>query len=330
MKKYAILDIGTNSIKFYLTSIIDGEINVIKDTNNISRLGAGASHTLGKLGSIKNLAGAFVVALSAAITLLWMTKTGLPVSASQAIVGAIIGWNFFSHTSTNLDTLGKIVGTWLFSPILSCIFAFIIFHIVKFFVDNAKIHLLRIDHYTRLGLIIVGSFGAYSLGANNIANVMGVFISSSTFHSINIVNLFTLNNAQILFFMGGIAITIGVFTYSKKVMATVGRNIFKLSPVSALVAVLSSSLVLFLFASQSLRTFLLSLHLPAFPLVPVSSSQAVVGAVMGIGLAKGAKNINYRLFGKIGLGWITTPVASGILSYISLFFMQNVFMHTVH
>ncbi len=45
MKKYAILDIGTNSIKFYLTSVENGKVNVIKDTNNISRLGEGLLKT---------------------------------------------------------------------------------------------------------------------------------------------------------------------------------------------------------------------------------------------------------------------------------------------
>jgi len=69
--------------------------------------------------------------------------------------------------------------------------------------------------------------------------------------------------------------------------------------------------------------------LPAFPLVPVSSSQAVVGSVMGISLAKGGKNINFKKLGQIGLGWIATPIASAILAYFALFFMQNVFMQDV-
>jgi PiT family inorganic phosphate transporter len=63
--------------------------------------------------------------------------------------------------------------------------------------------------------------------------------------------------------------------------------------------------------------------------VPVSGSQAVVGAVMGIGLAKGGRNVNYKLLGKIGMGWVLTPLIALVVSYIALFFMQNVFMHQV-
>jgi PiT family inorganic phosphate transporter len=133
-----------------------------------------------------------------------------------------------------------------------------------------------------------------------------------------------------LFLLGGIAISVGVFTYSKRVMTTVGESIFKISPVASLIVVLSSSTVLFVFASEGLQSILLTLGLPTFPLVPVSGSQAVVGAVMGIGLAKGGRNVNYKLLGKIGMGWIFTPLLALLISYIALFFMQNVFMHQVY
>lgn len=317
--------VGTKMIKFRTAAII-GSIFIILGAV-VS--GAGASHTLGQLGAVNELAGAFIVALAAAITVLWMTKAGLPISTSQAIVGAIIGWNFFSKTTTNLDSLAKIIGTWIFSPIISGILAIILFFIVKKIVEGSKIHLLSLDTYTRTGLLIVGAFGSYSLGANNIGNVMGVFINSSPFKDISISGVFHLTSIQQLFFLGGIAIALGVFTYSKRVMMTVSSGIFKLSPVTALIVVLASSLTLFLFASQSLYNFLHSLHLPAFPLVPVSSSQAVVGAVMGISIAKGGRNLKFRKLRQISLGWIVTPVASALLAYIALFFMQNVFMQNV-
>lgn len=143
------------------------------------------------------------------------------------------------------------------------------------------------------------------------------------------LGLFTVSKTQILFFIGALAISVGIFTYSKNVMTTVGNNLYKISPATALVVVLSSSFVLFIFASVSLQNFLLSLNLPALPLVPVSSSQAVVGAIIGIGIAKGDRNINLKKLGRISFGWILTPTLSLLLSYVSLFFMQNVFMQSV-
>ncbi|HMA76071.1 MAG TPA: inorganic phosphate transporter [Candidatus Krumholzibacteriaceae bacterium] len=317
--------VATKMIRFRTAAILSGVFVIIGAVIS----GAGASSTLGELGAVNKLAGAFIVALSAAVTVLWMTKAGLPVSTSQAIVGAIIGWNFFSHTPTDLTLLSKITGSWVFSPILSAIIAFILFHFVKRVIENSRIHLMRLDAYTRIGLIVVGIFGAYSLGANNIGNVMGVFINSSPFKDITVSGLFRFSSIQQLFLVGGIAVAFGVFTYSKRVMMTVGSGIFKLSPVTAFVVVLASSVTLFVFASQGLRNILTSLNLPAFPLVPISSSQAVVGAVMGISLAKGLKGMNFRKLGHIAIGWIATPVASAVLSYIALFFMQNVFMQDV-
>jgi PiT family inorganic phosphate transporter len=188
--------------------------------------------------------------------------------------------------------------------------------------------MFRLDEGTRIGLILVGAFGSFSLGANNIANVVGVFLPVSPFQEISLLG-FQVSPAQQLFFLGSIAISIGVVTYSKRVMGTVGKGIFKLSPVMALVAVWSQSVVLFLFASERLEQLLLNAGLPTLPLVPVSSSQAIVGAVVGMGLMKGRHNIQWRTVGGIATGWITTPIFAGLISFILLFIIQNVFQQTV-
>ena len=91
---------------------------------------------------------------------------------------------------------------------------------------------------------------------------------------------------------------------------------------------LTGSLVLFVFASQSLQALITSIGLPAIPLVPVSSSQAVVGAVCGLALShglKGARQIKWSVLRNIALGWIATPAIAALISYIALYFVQNVF-----
>jgi PiT family inorganic phosphate transporter len=83
--------------------------------------------------------------------------------------------------------------------------------------------------------------------------------------------------------------------------------------------------VLFAFSSQELQALIESLGLPPLPLVPVSSSQAVVGAILGIALVRGARGVRYRVLGGIALGWVVTPVAAGLIAFVGLFFLQNVF-----
>lgn len=51
----------------------------------------------------------------------------------------------------------------------------------------------------------------------------------------------------------------------------------------------------------------------------------MIGAVIGIVIIKGAREINYKTLGTIAMGWIITPLASGLLTFIALFFVQNVF-----
>ncbi len=294
--------------------------------------GAGATHGLGKLGSIGTLPGAFTVALAAAVTVLWMTRAGLPVSTSQAIVGAIVGWNMFASMNTDKTVLSKIAMTWVACPILGAIFAMVLYQLLKGGIYLFKPHLLRQDQLTRYGLVLAGALGSYSLGANNIGNVMGVFVPSSPFTDITLFGSLTLNSTQQLFLLGGIAISVGVFTYSKKVMMTVGDSLMPLTPVAALVVVVSHSLVLFVFSSTTLRDALVSMGLFKIPLIPVSSSQAVIGAVIGIGLLKGMRGVRQIRWGvlvNIAGGWIMTPIAAAILCYILLFVMQNVFNQAV-
>jgi PiT family inorganic phosphate transporter len=114
------------------------------------------------------------------------------------------------------------------------------------------------------------------------------------------------------------------------VMATVGEGIFRLSPVAAFAVVSAHSVVLFLFASQGLQNFMIYLGLPPIPLVPVSSSQAVVGAVVGIGLLKGGRGIRWRTLGGIASSWAVSPIIASLLCFISLFFLQNVFEQEVY
>jgi PiT family inorganic phosphate transporter len=292
--------------------------------------GAGAAHGLGQLGTLNALPGAFMAAFSAALTVYWMTKASLPVSTTQAVVGAIIGWNWFSGSITDLSALFKILGTWLACPILGAVFGALLYKLTIKGIAWGKLHLLRLDVYTRLGLILAGAFGAYSLGANNIANVMGVFVSSSPFTDFKLGNLGTITSVQQLFFIGAVAIGVGVFTYSKRVMMMVGKGLMPLSPVAAWVVVVAQAVVLFLFSSITLEHFLASKGLPTIPLIPVSSSQAVVGAVVGIGLLKGGKGIRWGSLAGIASGWVTTPIIAACVCFVALFFLQNVFNQQVY
>ena len=191
--------------------------------------GSGASQTLGDLGAVNALGGSFTVALAAAVTVFAMTRFSLPVSTTQAVVGAIIGWNFFTGNKTDSATLIKIVSTWVTGPVIGALFAIILFRMISLLKKKSNIHLIKFESRIRTGLLLAGAFGAYSLGANNIANVMGVFVPAFNLQELDL-GFFSLSSNQQLFLFGGIAIAAGIISYSKRVMQTVGANIMLYFP----------------------------------------------------------------------------------------------------
>lgn len=318
--------VGTKMVRFSTIAVISSIFVILGSVYG----GSGASRTLGALGAVNALAGAFMVALSAALAVYSMARTGMSVSTSQAVVGAIIGWNFYADKSTDWDTMAEIVATWVICPLFAGIVAVILYFIFKKVLHWTKPHLLKQDQITRIGLVVTAALCAYALGANNIANVVGVFVESCPFQPLNFGDLITLSPQQVLFFLGSIAISVGILTYSKKVIMTVGNNLMKMTPIVAWIVVLSQAIVLLLFSSVGLHNLLQSLSLPTIPLVPVSSTQAVIGAIIGMGLLKGGRGINWMIVGRIVIGWVAAPLISMIICFISLFFLENVFNQVVY
>ena len=316
--------VGSKMLKFKTAAIIASVFIILGAVFG----GTGTTATLSALGEVNAIAGSFMVALSAALSVYFMTKTGITTSTSQAIVGAIIGWNLYANKATNMSVFLKIVSGWVVCPFLSGIIAVLLYFLLKRVLNKMHIHMLMQHQLLRIGLILSGAFCTYALGANNIANVMGVFVQTAPFDTLHIGAL-TFSPMQILFFLGGIAISVGVFTYSQKVMVTIGKHVMKMSPFVALIVVLSQALVLFAFSSSALKHALESAGLPTIPLVPVSSTQAVIGAILGIGLLKGGRTINWSITARIVAGWFTTPLMSMLICFVSLFFLQNVFNLTV-
>ena len=292
--------------------------------------GSGPVGTLGRLGSVDALGGAFTVSLAAALSIFLIVRMGIPVSTSQTVVGAIIGWNFFAGKVMDYHSLITIFGSWVFAFVLAASIAFVLFFIFRFLLNRSKVHLLEQDLLTRYALVVVGAFAAYSLGANNIANVVGVFVPVTPFKPLNVAGLFVLGPVTQLYIFGAISVVVGVYTYSHKLVHTVGKDIFQLSPITALAVLLAQAIVFFLFASRTLYNFLLSHGLPTFPLVSISFTHVIVGAVMGVALAKRGKNLNYRVLGRISLAWIAAPIMAFLLSFFLLFVIQNVFEQKVH
>lgn len=231
---------------------------------------------------------AFYCALAGAITMTALTVLAIPASCSQAIIGAVIGAGILSGTA-DFSRLYKIVSCWIFTPVCSLVLAYLLHRVLGFVISRTIRSLTKRSLLYSAGIIVVGCYGAYALGANNVANVTGVYVGAG---------LLSAGTASVV---GGWSIALGTLTYSRRVMDTVGKGIVPLDPFSALVALLAGAISLHVFTQIG---------------VPVSSSQAIVGAVVGVGLVGDVQTVSVKMLGKIGVGWIMTPVSAGVLAFL--------------
>jgi len=238
-----------------------------------------------------NLEQAVVSSMAAAVTVTIMTFFSLPVSTSQAVVGAILGIALLNQ-NINIPGLGKVVACWIGTPVGGMIISIMIYRVLAFFYNRLNINLFQADNLLRLSLIGAGSYGAYALGANNVANVTAVFVGAGEL---------TLFSAVLL---GGLSIDLGILTFSRRVMETVGRRLVRLDPFSALVVLLAEAI---------------TVHIYTIIGVPVSTSQAVIGAVLGVGIIKGISTVERRTLINILFGWFLTPTIAAAIA-LSIYF----------
>ncbi len=231
---------------------------------------------------------AFLVSLAAAVTVTIMTLQNLPVSTSQAVVGALALLGV-EQGDMNWPVLLKVAACWVGTPIGAALFAVVIYFMVGKLINRLHLSMFQYDRYLRMALVVAGCYGAYALGANNVANVIGPFVGEG---------MLTPFWGTLI---GGASIAFGIMTFSKKVMMTVGKGLVRLDAYAAFVVVLAEALTVHVYAEIG---------------VPVSTSQAVVGAVLGIGLLKGVQTIQMKTLVKILFGWLGTPTISFGITFL--------------
>ena len=245
--------------------------------------------TVGRFTELSGIT-AFICTLSSAIVITILTYLALPASASQAIIGALLGACAVAG-SMNFVKLYKIVLCWVLSPFGSLILSMSLYWLLGLLFRR-----LRQNHYwykacLTSGVVVAGCYGAYSLGANNVANVTGVYAGTGMISPLA---------ASVI---GGLSMASGVLTYSYKVMETVGKKIVPLDAFSAFVATLANALSLHIFTQTG---------------VPVSATQTIIGAVIGVGLSRDYRTVSKKMITVIGLGWVVTPLSAGVITYLAL------------
>jgi len=228
----------------------------------------------------------FAAMISAGLVVTLATFFKLPVSTSQAIVGGIAGVGIAVGAEVDLSKLVMIGEVWVICPFLTGLMAFILYHLLAVFLRRIRRPLL-FDRSAKALLIMSACYVSFSLGANNIGNSVGLLTNFGI-------------QSRWIALLGGGALALGALTYGWKVTETVGSGIVPLDPLSAACAQASAAIAGHFFAILG---------------IPVSISQAVVGAVVGVGLVRGMRAIKRRRVLEIGVGWVATPTIAGLVSF---------------
>jgi PiT family inorganic phosphate transporter len=328
-----------------------------------------------------------ISALFAAATwLLIASALGWPVSTTHSIVGAIVG---FAAMGVSVDAVtwskvGGIVGSWIITPLISGVIAFIIFNsaqklifdtdkplqqakrwvplymflagfvlalvtikkglkhldlhignaegfiyaaitaiivalIGKVFINRLqfdesaalKTHYANVEKVFAVLMIVTACCMAFAHGSNDVANAIGPLAAV-----VSIVD----NGGQIaakstlawwILPLGGFGIVAGLAIFGHKVMATIGQGITHLTPSRGFAAELAAACTVVIASGAGL---------------PISTTQTLVGAVLGVGMARGIAAINLGVVRNIVVSWvITLPVGAG-LSIIFFWIMQATFV----
>ena len=251
--------------------------------------GEAAIQALARVGT-QTAASAFAVTLSAGVGMIVLIAARMPASSSQAVLGAILGGALATGSSIDFTIVRRLVQGWVLTPIIACVIAAVLYvGLVAVTRRLPRQGLAHLDTLVRIALLLAGAWGAYALGANNAANVTGVFAASG---------MLTSEEAGLL---AGGTIMLGMVGFGRHLMFLVGRRLVQLEPPSALVVMLGQALVVHHFAVQG---------------IPVSMSQALAGGALGIGLIKGARTIHTWTLLRILLGWIATPLVGGLLAFL--------------
>ncbi|MXW03786.1 MAG: inorganic phosphate transporter [Gemmatimonadetes bacterium] len=333
--------------------------------------------------------GMLAALMAAGTWLVVASRLGWPVSTTHSIVGAIAGFGIvaFGVGVVQWEQLTQIVASWIVSPLLCGVLAYLIFSAIKWTIlrhpdpvrrtrkwaplyifsvvvvislvtlfkglQNVDLDLTLAEsllwssilgifaviagHFV-LGLInnrpgaetvdassgdgqmaiVEKMFGvlqimsacavAFAHGSNDVANAIGPLAAVVNISQSGVVNPESPVPSWLLL-VGGIGIVIGLATMGYRVMATIGTKITELTPTRGYSAEFAAAITIVLASRLGL---------------PISTTQTLVGGVMGVGLAQGVKALDLSILGRIAASWIITVPVGALLAIVFFYVFRAI------
>jgi len=231
--------------------------------------------------------GLVVILVSSLLVMAAVTLLHVPLSLSQVMVGA--AWGLALATGTQIGSMFSIevTASWISSPILAFLISAAVEIAVLRLGRKAK-DVFALNHLYATLTLIAGFYAAYTLGANTLGLVVGLFPQG-------------LADPLILSLVFSAGAVVGIAFLSTGTVRSVADNLVGLSPSTALSAQFGGALSVHLFTQLGL---------------PVSISQVVIGGMGGAASVKRIAITNKRIIQQIIAGWTIGPLAGAIVSFL--------------
>lgn len=158
--------------------------------------------------------------------------------------------------------------------------------------------------------ILSACFIAFAHGANDVANAIGPVAAVLDIIKNGVIADVATVPTWLLAF-GGLGIVIGLATFGWRVMETIGKKITELTPTRGFCAEFGAATTILLASKCGL---------------PISTTHCLVGAVLGVGMARGFRALNMSMVREIILSWIVTIPASAIMSILCYYILKTIFL----
>lgn len=176
--------------------------------------------------------------------------------------------------------------------------------------EDKDFHFANVEKIFAVLMMVTACAMAFAHGSNDVANavgpvaaIVGIVESGGQVAQNSVMPIWVL-------LLGGVGIVAGLAMYGSRVIATVGSGITALTPSRGFAATLAASMTVVLASGTGL---------------PISTTHTLVGAVLGVGLARGIGALNLGIVRTIFLSWIVTLPAGAILSIIFFFILKGIF-----
>lgn len=328
--------------------------------------------------------GMLAALLASAVWLLIASRRGWPVSTTHSIVGAIIGFAIagIGVESVAWDKVATIVASWIASPLLAGVLAFLLFNSVqylilsrsdplvrakryvpyyiflaafvmslvtlfkglkhvglelstaqcylialafgtiialigKFFVDRIepnrkaekRFHYFTVERVFSVLMVVTACGMAFAHGSNDVANAIGPVAAVFSIVQEGKVGQESPVSIWILL-LGGMGIVVGLATYGRHVIATVGNKITPLTPSRGFAATLGAAMTIVVASGTG---------------IPISTTHTLVGGILGVGMARGISAIDLAVVGRIFVSWIITIPIGAVLAIVFFYILKFIF-----